>query len=252
MSYPHCNYSRSSPVRLVPVRQYGASPVRLVRSPVRMVRSPVRLVRSPVRMVRSPMRMCRMDGHKSEEAILIDQMAADGVVIVTAEFCGWCKKLKALGHGIEKMIRDIDSLPKDFKTSDGKPVQGFPTIDFGKGNVTSGYKEIKALFEDYKAAKGKKAVRMAHGGAMSEDDMIDEMEAAGVKAITAEWCGFCKKLKGLEHGIHKLVHDIDALPKDFKTSDGKPVQGFPTIDYGRGKVKAGYKDIKALYEDFKN
>jgi hypothetical protein len=94
----------------------------------------------------APMHRMRMAaGGEMSDAQLIAKLAQIGAQMIGSEGCGWCKKQLSEHADLKKFFKDGSK--GDHKTSDGKSVQGFPTWDFKKGNVQSGFKTLKQLKE---------------------------------------------------------------------------------------------------------
>ena len=81
----------------------------------------------------------------------IDEMVKAGVKAFTKEYCGWCKKLKALHKNMAKLCVEAQDGEKG---SDGKSITGFPTLDFGDGNIHAGYMDgVDKIYKKYKASR---------------------------------------------------------------------------------------------------
>lgn len=284
MSHPHQNCSchgksamspqRYSPQRFVmaapqqmrysPQRFAVAGPTQLRCSPQRFaVVAPQPMRYSPQRFAASPKMHCSPQryAHAAPEMTKKDMahfLLNSGAKVFFADWCGYCKRmiaeiedaLEGDADAIKKLRAHVLVPGEGATTSDGKPVRAFPTIERADGELLEGFSGLANLCDWLKKGSGHKG--SAGLKALQADDLdaqkIEEMVKDGVKAYTKEWCGYCKKLKALHKDMAKLCVEAE---DGAKGSDGNPIQGFPTIDFGDGEVVAGYMALDDLYNKFK-
>jgi thiol-disulfide isomerase/thioredoxin len=190
------------------------------------------------------------------------------VVFVYADWCGFCKRADPIfselasnpAYSHVKMLKLNSAKAPKFVSERG--IRGFPVFltNFGKNQKIVGYKPKADMEAFLKEARGGGGVRVASGSAdvVSDEKMV--MDALGGNApvvvfVSADWCGFCKKLMPIWNEVvgSGKFKNVKLLRIDAKNASNLVKQhgitGFPVLLSNKGERKyIGYRPKEKLEE----
>ena len=190
------------------------------------------------------------------------------IVFIYADWCGFCKRAEPVFAELAKdpayahiTMLKLNST-KAAALGAEKGIRGFPAFLVNWGNVTTmeGYKpkaDMEAFLKTAKSAAGGVRMGNARGGVVTESGAKAALSGASpvVVFLSADWCGFCKKLMPLWEEAaasgkftHVNMMRIDA--KDAPTLvKEQGITGFPVLLSNKGERKyIGYRPKDKLEE----
>jgi thioredoxin 1 len=175
------------------------------------------------------------------------------MVFLYADWCGFCKKANPIYDALAadpayKHVKLMKlNADKAKALAKEKGVSGFPTFltNWGEGKHV-GYKDLPKMQAILKSAKG--GARMGHARGHTEAEVVAALQGKEpvVVFLSADSCGFCKKMSPVwEEAVPKFKH-IKMMRIDGKNArelvKANGVTGFPTFLSNRGEGKyVGYR-----------
>jgi hypothetical protein len=200
-----------------------------------------------------PQAFCRMAAPTEggdAAAQVIANMKARGVKIYGSHGCHYCRKILAEHPHMSTLFEACGDNGKACVTSDGKPVEAYPTTDFGGGHVVRGYKplhELQAAFEQKQVmTRPKSPPRPRSPPRKPRIRTVENMILHGVKFFGTPACHYCQKQKKEHPLLERMFQNCSG--GDCITSAGTKVRALPTWDFGHGNVHPGFLPLEKLLD----
>lgn len=224
--------------------------------------------------IRTTRRSSRMAVECETDAVATDALegASPAMIFVYADWCGFCKRADPIyaelaadpAYAHIKMLKLNSAKASKFVSKHG--IKGFPVFLTNWGTQTKivGYKPKADMETFLKAAPnpgsgGSAATRLAKGkGVVVTEDVAMAALASAAPAVvfvSADWCGFCKKLMPVWDEVasggkfkHIKLMRIDAADAgNLVKKHG--ITGFPVLLSNKGEGKyIGYRPKEKLEE----
>jgi thiol-disulfide isomerase/thioredoxin len=220
--------------------------------------------------------------NEAEAQQLLDNTDVPALIMVYAEWCGFCKKMQPV---LDELVTNGDASElgvEVYKLNNNVAggllekydITGFPALlcNFGESSKHMGYRDVEGVRNIIRMAPQKHSERRSalntrllqnqHNNdgqipeIINEDDLLELLENTDTPVLAmvfAEWCGFCKKMQPVLDALMKDEATDDIIMVKINADNAKTlaakynVTGFPTMLSNFGDKKyVGYKDNEAI------